>query len=166
MIRNAEAQDAPAIAAIYNHYVRETVVTFEEEPVSADEMAARIASCPQPWLVLEEQAAVIGYAYGKPYHPRSAYRFSYESTIYLHHEAHGQGHGTRLYTALLDQLAQVPVHVVIGAIALPNAASVALHERLGFVKTGHLSAVGYKRAGWVDVGYWSRELANARQCVP
>jgi len=165
LIRAATAADAPSIATIYNWYVAETVITFEEEPVPATEMAARIASCQGPWLVLEDHGALLGYAYGKPYHARSAYRFSYESTIYLHHDAVGRGHGLRLYGALLDALTAVPVHRVIGAIALPNAASVALHERLGFVKTGHLSEVGHKLGGWVDVGYWCRELASAEACL-
>jgi len=165
MIRAVTADDAPAIAAIYNHYVLETVVTFEQEPVSNAEMASRIASCLGPWLVLEDAGSVVGYAYGKPYHARSAYRFSFESTIYLHHEATGRGRGSRLYGALLETLAGVPVHCVIGAIALPNAASVALHERLGFVNTGLLSEVGHKLGRWVDVGYWSRQLAPAQACV-
>lgn len=160
-IRPANQADAPAIAAIYNHYIANTVVTFEEVQVAPVEMAARIQgvlSASLPWLVGEQvsgdQASVVGYAYATPWKSRSAYRYSVESSVYLAPGLAGRGHGTALYTALLETLKRCSVHSVMGGIALPNAASVALHERLGFRKIAHLQEVGYKSGQWLDVGYW------------
>lgn len=162
VIRPATPADARAIAAVYNHYVLETPVTFEEAAVSEGEMRARMAAGGDlPWLVLEQDGAIAGYAYARAWHARSAYRYSAESTIYLHHEAVGRGLGTRLYGALLDELARRPLHRVVGVIALPNPASVALHERLGFTPCGRLSEVGWKLGRWIDVGHWERALPGA-----
>jgi phosphinothricin acetyltransferase len=137
------------------------VITFEEEPVSEAEMGRRIAEVtkrPLPWLVAEADGAVVGYAYATPWRPRSAYRFSVESTVYLEAGAVGRGTGRALYAALLDDLKARGVHCVIGGIALPNPASVGLHERMGFRKVGHLEEVGWKQERWVDVGYWELRL--------
>ena len=156
-IRPAQAADAGAIAGIYNYYVRSTVITFEEEPVSAPEMAARIAevqATPLPWLVAELDGAVTGYAYANRWKLRSAYRFSVETTIYLEHGREGQGIGTRLYSALLADLRERGLRVAIGGAALPNEASVALHERLGFERVATFRQVGFKQERWVDVAYW------------
>ena len=157
LIRPAGVADADAIARIYNHYIRETVVTFEEEEVSTREIAGRIeqiVGASLPWLVVEHAGSVTGYAYAGAWHLRSAYRYSVESTIYLDHGHTGNGTGTRLYESLLAILRAKSLHVVIGGIALPNAASVALHERLGFKKVAHFREVGFKFGRWVDVGYW------------
>ena len=156
MIRACAATDAPAIAEIYDHYVRETVVTFEEMPVSADEMARRIEDIGArfPWLVWEDGGAVVGYAYASAWKSRSAYRFSVESTIYLAASQQRGGIGTKLYGALLAELKARGLHTAVGVIALPNPASIALHEKLGFVKIAHVAEVGRKFDRWVDVGYW------------
>ncbi len=157
MIRAATVNDAAAIAAIYNHYIEHTAITFEEEAVAAEQMQSRIQTVQQaqlPWLVLEEQGTVLGYAYATPWRVRSAYRFSVESTVYLHKDAGGRGLGSQLYTELLAQLQQCGRRVVIGGIALPNQASVALHEKLGFEKVAHFAQVGLKFERWTDVGYW------------
>jgi phosphinothricin acetyltransferase len=157
VIRPAVPADAAAICRIYNHYVSATVITFEEEPVTEAEMARRVVevtSRPLPWLVAEAARDVLGYAYATPWRPRSAYRFSVESTVYLDPVATGRGVGRQLYEALLSELRTRGVHCVIGGIALPNPASVGLHERMGFTKVGHLEEVGWKRDRWVDVGYW------------
>jgi phosphinothricin acetyltransferase len=156
MIRACEALDAAAIAGIYNHYVRETVVTFEETPVAADEMARRIADIGAkfPWLVAEHAGAVVGWAYATPWKTRSAYRFSVETTVYVAEGHYGRGIGAALYRALIDQLTRRQVHSVVGGIALPNPASIALHEKLGFKKIAHFAEVGWKLGRWVDVGYW------------
>jgi len=161
-IRPAVPADAAALASIYNHYVANTTVTFEEEPVGVDEMESRVrdVSATGLWLLSEHRHTLAGYAYAKPYHPRSGYRHSFESTIYLHPDATGRGLGTHLYRALLEALARRPVHRVIGVIALPNPASVALHERLGFTPAGRLSEVGRKLGRWVDVGHWVLPLAG------
>jgi phosphinothricin acetyltransferase len=155
-IRPCLASDAARVRDIYNHYVRETVITFEEEPVSEREMSERIrdVTARWTWLVTEENGVVTGYAYASAWKARSAYRFSVESTVYVAAEHLGRGLGTQLYRALIAKLREQNVHYVTGGIALPNPASVALHERLGFRKNGHFSEVGFKLGRWVDVGYW------------
>ncbi len=156
MIRACAPADAAAIAEIYNHYVRETVVTFEETPVSVDEMARRIVDVGArfPWLVWEDDGAVAGYAYASAWKSRSAYRLSVESTIYLDADRHRRGIGTKLYGALLAELKARGFHTAVGGIALPNAASIALHEKLGFTKIAQFVEVGRTFDRWVDVGYW------------
>jgi phosphinothricin acetyltransferase len=164
VIRPAIPPDCVAIARIYNHYIRETVVTFEEDEVSAAEIQARLGevrATSLPWLVIEEAGSVSGYAYATRWKGRSAYRYSAESTIYLEPSSIGRGLGTRLYGALLDDLRSRSLHVVIGGIALPNQASVALHERLGFSKVAHYKEVGFKFSRWIDVGYWQTLLSSS-----
>jgi len=149
--------DSAAIAEIYNHYIRHTVVTFEELEIATEEMLNRInsvTSASLPWLVAEVSGQVVGYAYAGKFHGRSAYRFTVESTVYLEKNASGKGIGTKLYEALLHLLRQQNFHSVIGIVALPNAASVELHEKFNFKKIGHFSEVGYKFNQWLDVGYW------------
>lgn len=156
MIRSVETSDASVICAIYNRYVRETVITFEEEPVTPDNMAQRISDVIErlPWLVWEHAGEIVGYAYATPWKARSAYRFSVESTIYLAQAVVKRGIGTQLYQALITELQRRKVHCAMGGIALPNPASIALHEKLGFTKIGHFKEVGWKLGRWVDVGYW------------
>ena len=156
-IRMATVEDAAAIAAIYNPYVADTCITFETEPVQAAGMAARITEVLDaglPWLLAEDAAGVAGFAYASKWKGRCAYRFSVESTVYLHRGHTGRGIGRALYGRLLEEIRARRMHAVIGGIALPNAASVALHERLGFRKVAHFEQVGYKQDRWVDVGYW------------
>ncbi len=156
MIRAATVDDAGAICDIYNHYVRNTVITFEEEPVSAEGMRTRILeiTAALPWLVSEEDGQIIGYAYAGKWQGRCAYRFTVESTVYLDPRFKGRGAGTKLYEALISSLRLRSVHCVIGGVALPNPASVALHEKLGFTKAAHFKEVGWKFDEWIDVGYW------------
>jgi phosphinothricin acetyltransferase len=145
------------MARIYNHYIRETVVTFEEQEISAEEIGARLADvtgASLPWLVVEGAADITGYAYATRWNRRSAYRHSTESTIYLDPAHTGTGIGTHLYGELLRVLRARSIHAVLGGIALPNPASIALHERLGFEKVAHLKEVGFKFDRWIDVGYW------------
>ena len=160
-IRPAAPSDAAKIAAIYNHYIAETVVTFEEEVLSTKVLEQRMAdvrSAALPWLVAENRDGIVGYAYGNRFKDRSAYRFCAETTVYLAHGREGHGIGTRLYTELLEALRAQGVRTAVGLIALPNPASVTLHEKLGFVHTGTLKGVGYKLERWVDVGYWQKQL--------
>lgn len=164
VIRAATAVDAAALARIYNHYVAGTIVTFEEEAVPASEMAARIAesrTASLPWLVAERAGQVAGYAYASKWKGRCAYRFSVETTIYLDPRETARGLGSALYGQLLSDLEACGVHVVIGGIALPNEASVRLHERLGFRKVAHFEEVGFKFGRWIDVGYWQRTVSRA-----
>lgn len=163
-LRVATPDDAAAIVAIYNHYVLNTSISFEEQAVSAPEMAQRITdilSAGLPWLVLEEGGAVLGYAYATKWRVRHAYRFSVESSVYLAPEAGGQGHGSALYAALLERLTASGFHLVIGGIALPNPASIALHEKMGYEKVAQFREVGYKYGQWLDVGYWQKVLTPA-----
>lgn len=148
---------ASAIATIYNHYIVSTTVTFETERVTAADMQARIEetqSASLPWLVAEEGDRVLGYAYASKWKGRCAYRYSVESTVYLDAECIGRGIGKALYSALIDDLRERGMHAVIGGVALPNAASIALHEALGFRKVAHFEQVGFKQDRWIDVGYW------------
>lgn len=156
MIREATAADAAQICSIYNHYVSHTHVTFEEDPVSVDAMRQRMErpGSSVPWLLWAEGPEVLGYAYARRWHERSAYRHSVESTIYLRADSVGRRIGSRLYESLLAKLRAQDVHAVLGCIALPNLASVALHERLGFTPVGHFRELGWKLDRWIDVGYW------------
>ena len=120
-------------------------------------MAARVAETKAlslPWLVAEVGNAVVGYAYARKWRVRSAYRHSVETTIYLEHGHEGRGVGTTLYSALLPILRAGGLHVAIGGVALPNEASVALHEKLGFERVATFRQVGFKHDRWVDVAYW------------
>jgi len=160
MIRACEPPDASQVCQIYNHYVRETVVTFEEIPVVEHDMAQRIAEVTErlPWLVWEQHGTIVGYAYATVWKARSAYRFSVESTVYLSQSFAGRGIGTQLYQALIADLRGRNVHCIVGGIALPNPASIALHEKLGFSKVGQFKEIGWKFGRWVDVGYWELVL--------
>ena len=160
MIRPATAADAAAIINIYNHYIATTTISFEENPVSEKEMAQRIqdVTANMPWYVEEQDGEVVGYAYATPWRVRSAYRFSVESTVYVSPEHPRKGIGARLYQVLIDDLRSRGIHVVLGGIAQPNAASVALHERFGFEKVAHFKDVGRKFEQWVDVAYWELRM--------
>lgn len=156
-LRSALPTDAEAIARIYNYYVQNTVITFEEEPVSVEGMAARVAEvqgASLPWLIAELDGVVVGYAYAGKWKARSAYRFAVETTVYLEAGREGQGIGSRLYAELLPVLRERGIHVAIGGAALPNPASVALHEKLGFEHVATFRQVGFKHGRWVDVAYW------------
>lgn len=161
MIRPCRPSDAAAICAIYNPYVLESIITFEEEPVTEAEMAQRIREIGGrlPWLaweekVGEEEAVVAGYAYATPWKSRSAYGRSVETTVYVSPDFARRGIGASLYGTLLGELRALGLHCALGGISLPNPASIALHEKLGFRKVGHLEEVGWKFGRWIDVGYW------------
>lgn len=154
--RHFQAGDETVIVDIYNHYIQHTTITFEETPLSALEMRDRIDACTQkyPWLVCEVDGQVMGYAYATAWKARAAYRHTVEATVYVREGCAGQGIGKALYTALLAALFEQGCHVVLGCIALPNAASVGLHEHMGFKQVAHFPEVGRKFEQWLDVGYW------------
>lgn len=161
MIRAATTADCEAVAAIYNHYVMKTIVTFEEEPVAPAEIAGRlqeVASASMPWLVAEQSGDVVGYAYSNQWKGRHGYRFSAEITVYISPDHSRRGLGSALYDHLFPLLMARGIHAVMGGIALPNEASVALHERFGLEKVAHFREVGFKFDRWIDVGYWQRTL--------
>ena len=160
-LRDATRDDAAAIAAIYNHYVLHTTVTFEETAVDADEIARRMESVWSsglPWLVAEHAGVLVGYAYATKWKERIGYRFSVEASVYLAVDAAGRGVGSALYQALFPMLSARGIHAVIGGIALPNAASIALHEKMGMQQVAHFRETGTKFGAWVDVGYWEALL--------
>ena len=156
-VRTARSGDAAQIAAIYNHYVCKSVVTFEEKPVNVGEVRVRIRmirALGLPWIVAETGGEVVGYAYANKWKERAAYRNSVETTVYLRADSTGRGIGRVLYARLIADLRALCLHAIIGGIALPNAASIGLHESLGFKKVAHFEQVGRKFDRWIDVGYW------------
>ena len=156
MIRFVKEADASIICDIYNHYVTNSSVTFEVDTVSITEMQMRIgaASDQHPWFVYEDDGEIMGYAYASTWKSRCAYRFSVETTVYVPLEQQGKGIGSSLYKQLIDALSNTNCHSLIAGVALPNEASIALHEKLGFEKIGHFKEVGWKFDHWIDVGYW------------
>ncbi|PTQ10932.1 GNAT family N-acetyltransferase [Sphingomonas oleivorans] len=162
-IRAVTPDDAGAIAAIYAPYVEDTAITFELAPApDAAEMRRRIASIAGrfPYLVAEQDGALLGYAYAGLYRTRPAYRWVVETTVYVAMDAQRRGIGRALYAELLDRLKALGHVAAVGVIALPNAASVALHEALGFTHAGTQRAIGHKLSQWYDVGFWQVELAE------
>lgn len=161
-VRTASTDDAVAIAAIYAPYVRDTVISFEETPPSVSEMATRIASTLErlPYLVFDQGAGPIGYAYAGAHAERAAYRWSVNVTVYVAPEAHRMGVGRTLYTELLALLERQGFHTAFAGITLPNDKSVGLHEAMGFVHLGTYREVGFKHGAWRDVGYWRRALSD------
>lgn len=157
-IRACEAKDIPKICEIYNYYIANTVITFEEIQLSFTDMSARIEAYTKlyPWLVCEIDGVIVGYAYATKWKERAAYKNSVEVTVYLDHTQSRKGYGKALYSGLLEFLSDIGCHVVLGGIALPNEASVGLHEYFGFKKVAHFSEVGFKMERWVDVGYWQK----------
>jgi phosphinothricin acetyltransferase len=156
MIRKAVQQDAEQIRKIYNWYVDNTVITFEDEAISALNMQKRMALADDdhPWFVIEEQGVLVGFTYAAPWKSRAAYEFSCETTVYIAKNCSGKGLGRKLYQRLIDELRESPIHLLVAGIALPNDASVALHEKLGFRKVAHFNEVGFKFGKFIDVGYW------------
>ena len=160
-IRPADGADADALGAIYNHYVTQTVATFEEQALSAAEVVARIQAVQAmalPWLIAEQDGTVLGYAYATRWKQRASYRLSTETTVYLQPGCSGRGIGSALYEQLLRALRARGIHTAVGGIALPNEASVALHEKFGFEKVAQFREIGFKLGRWVDVGYWQKIL--------
>jgi L-amino acid N-acyltransferase YncA len=163
-IRDASDADAAACAAIYAPYVTDTAITFEAEPPSAAEMAERIASAARghAWLVLEDEqdgGRVAGYAYGRQFNPRAAYRWSCEVSIYLERGRRRTGAGRALYEALFARLVQRGYRTAVAGMTLPNDASVGLHRAMGFEPVGVLERVGWKHCAWHDVAWVQRSLA-------
>lgn len=164
-IRRARPDDAPAIASIYAPFVRDTAITFETEVLSAEDIGARMRGDGPlyPWFVAEgEDGRVLGYAYATRFRARNAYRFAVETTVYVDPVAHGRGLGKALYQKLLATLEKQGFTQAIAAIALPNTASIKLHEAMGFVAAGIYRDVGYKLDEWHDVGIWQRQLASSQ----
>jgi L-amino acid N-acyltransferase YncA len=168
MIRLAAAGDAEGLAAIYDPVVASTAISFEEEPPGAARMGQRIVegSAFAPWLVdVDGDGGVRGYAYASKHRARAAYRWSVDVAVYVSADQRGKGVGRALYTSLFGLLRLQGFCAAHAGIALPNPASVALHQRMGFAPVGIYRAVGYKLGGWHDVGWWQLDL-RAREVPP
>ncbi len=161
-IRDADpARDGAACAAIYAPSVEDGPTSFEEVAPDAAEMSARIerTSATHPWLVAESGGEVVGYAYACPHRTRPAYRWAVDVSVYVAADSQGEGHGRRLYAELFERLRRLGYRTACAGITLPNPASVALHEGLGFAPLGVFRAIGWKAGAWRDVGWWQLELA-------
>jgi phosphinothricin acetyltransferase len=156
----SETGDAAACAAIYAPSVTGAVTSFELVPPTAAEMAARIAAVLAwaPWLVLERNGEIAGYAYAGRHNVRAAYQWSVDTSVYVGEAHRGAGVGRALYERLLDLLRRQGFYVAHAGITLPNPASVRLHESFGFQPVGVYPAVGWKFGAWRDVGWWQRLL--------
>jgi len=161
-LRLAHPDDAAAVRRIYAPYVEETAVTFATTPPSVDELETKLTKTLEqyPWLVCERGGEVVGYAYAGPLRERDAYQWTTELSVYVDADAQGVGLGRRLYEALLTVLDRQGYASAYGVVTLPNPASVALHERLGFERVGLFDDVGYKHGAWHDVGWWRRRLTD------
>lgn len=161
LVRSALPEDSTRISEIYNHYIKTSTITFEVDPVTASEMEARIhdvQSLSYPWLVAADGSDLLGFAYGSRWKSRAAYQHSSEITAYVRPGLERAGVGSALYSQLLPALKAIGVRTVIGGVALPNEASVRLHEKFGFEKCAHFKNVGFKFDRWIDVAYWQRAL--------
>ncbi len=162
-IRSAVVEDLPAVKAIYDHHVLTTISTFDIEPPELSAWEQRLAPTGGPGghlLVALLDGAVVGYATASAYRPRAAYARTQETSVYVGAEATGRGLGKALYDDLLARLLLDGVHAVLAAVALPNPASEALHERCGFERVGVLREVGWKLGRWVDVAFYERVLTT------
>jgi phosphinothricin acetyltransferase len=162
------AQDAAACAEIYAPFVRDSVVSFEEEAPTAAEIQDRIRStqATHPWLVLEDAGVVVGYAYASPHRTRASYRWAADVTVYIGPSHRGKGVGRQLYTELLDRLRAQRFQVACAGVTLPNDASVGLHRAMGFEPVGVYKRIGWKAGAWHDVIWMELELTPATDDRP
>lgn len=160
MIREVKLSDAKAIVDIYNYYILNTNITFEEKQLTVDDMEERIIekTAKHPWIVYERNGQVIGYAYLSGWHSRSAYRYSNEASIYLDRNEKGHGIGKELFSKLLEISKGYGVHTIVSGITIPNKESISLHEKFGFKKIADFEEIGFKNNKWLNVGYWQKLL--------
>ncbi|MBS5927440.1 MAG: N-acetyltransferase [Clostridium sp.] len=160
MIREVKLSDAKAIVDIYNYYILNTNITFEEKQLTVDDMEERIIekTAKHPWIVYERNGQVIGYAYLSGWHSRSAYRYSNEASIYLDRNEKGHGIGKELFSKLLEISKGYGVHTIVSGITIPNKESISLHEKFGFKKIAEFEEIGFKNNKWLNVGYWQKLL--------
>jgi phosphinothricin acetyltransferase len=167
-IRLARIDDAADILAIYAPYCESSTVTFETVAPTRAEMAGRIARVVEsyPWIVAEVDGQILGYVYGTRFRERAAYRWTAEAAVYVALNHQRRGLARALYTSLFSILRHQGYSKVIAGVTLPNAASVQLHEKMGFQKVGHFPGVGFKSADWLDVGWWQLSLAEQQDRPP
>jgi L-amino acid N-acyltransferase YncA len=159
-IRLATPQDATEMLALYRPYIEESEISFELVTPSLGEFQARIAEKMEkfPWIVCESEGRIVGYAYAGTYRSRRAYDWSVESSVYVLQGFHGQGIGRALYERLFHLLKRQGVVNVVAVLTLPNSASEAMHERLGFEKVAVLKDIAFKNGRWCSIGYWQLTL--------
>lgn len=159
-MRNFEINDAPQLLMIYNFYVETSNTTLDHRKATPKAFARRMASIHKkyPFLVYEENGIILGYAFASLWKAKHGYNKTVESSIYVSSDAKGKGVGTQLYRALIKELKFLNYTVVIGCLTLPNAISVALHEKLGFIKVAHFPGIAVKFEKKIDVGYWQLDL--------
>ena len=159
MIREARASDAKSIALIYNQYILNSTITFEEKKIGFKTIVDRISTNKKhKWWVFEKDNILMGYAYSTKWKTRSAYRYTVESSVYVAQKYQHKGIGKALYINLIKSLKDDGFRRILAGISLPNNNSVIFHEKLGFKKVGQLEAVGYKFNRWIDVGYWELKI--------
>lgn len=160
-IRSADLKDADQIAAIYRPIVLDTPISFEVTPPTSPEIATRIERTQKShaWLVATDGSVVTGYAYGSVHRARPAYQSSVEVSAYVAADYQGQGIARSLYEVLFKQLGELGFHQAFAGIALPNEASIALHQSVGFTSIGVFKEVGRKFDRWHDVSWWQRALS-------
>ena len=160
-IRRAMPSDAEQIIAIYLPIVEETNISFETDPPSCEAMSRRISTTldTHEWLVAYDKDGIAGYTYASQYRPRQAYRYSVETTVYVHERCRGLGVGKNLYEALFSSLVSLGFHSAYAGIALPNPASIALHKAVGFKPIGVFQDAGFKFEKWHDVSWWQRKVS-------
>lgn len=160
-IRLATAADAAPVAAIYGPYCEHTVVSFETAAPSPADMAERIAKvlAEWPWLVLEWDGAVAGYAYASRHRDRAAYMWAVDTAVYVASPFHRRGVGRALYTTLFALLRGQGFRRACAGVALPNDASVSLHQAVGFTPVGVYRRIGFKHGAWRDVAWFQADIA-------
>lgn len=167
-IRIAESRHAKQIRDIYAPFVTDGFVTFETEVPDIETFEKRIAGYTQkyPWLVMEEQGHVLGYAYASAYRERIAYQWVVECSVYVHAGQRNRGIAARLYRALFDLLAMQGLYKVYAVITVPNDQSTGFHEKMGFSWFATYKNVGYKAGKWCDVGWWELTLTEPAGQIP
>ena len=163
VVRPATPDDLPGVAAIYTHYVLNTVITFNTQVVPPaawlTKFQKHIVEGPYTLLVAAIGGHVVGFIETGPFRPKQAYNRSVEITVYVSPDGRGSGVGTALFAELTARLDADPrFHRALSLIALPNDASIAIHEKFGFVHRGTLTEVGHKFGGYIDVAYYERPL--------
>lgn len=168
LIRSAKDSDFEAIARLTNHFIRETTIHFGTVESSAEEMREQWKATRDryPFLICEIEGRFAGYCKAYSWRSREAYQWTPECGVYVEDWARRRGVGRALYTNLFEVLASQGFHSVVAGIALPNDASVRLHESLGFVAAGVVRDAGWKLGRWCDVGFWQRLLTPGLAAAP
>ena len=161
-IRNVKLEDSEKLVEIYKYYVEKTAITFDYEVPTVEEFRKKIEKTKEsfPYLVIEENDEIVGYAYASKFHERIAYQWTVEISIYLAHNSKAKGFGRKLYLELEKILKKQEVKTITACITFPGEGSVQFHEKLGFKKVAHFEKVGYKLKQWHDVVWYQKEIAS------